>query len=500
MRIPFMSSRFVLLFSFAASVVSLAATKDSNVISYVDTSLQGAQKFVLRVAGRPFFPVNVQVRVDKLRYFWGWDATAREAIFARAAADGFNTVALPVHWYEVEPGKDQFKWDILDEYLSAAQKHGLKIEILWFGQNSGGHVQWLGDPKTDPVHLRVPDYVLFSPGPDSTETKSDYTIRREMSPYSLDLADDRLKEREAYVLQHVMNHVADWDAANGSKHPVVGVQLGNEVLGMKGRFPPSLVISYLSRLGGAVKQSRYSTWTRVNCVYMQVVANATANETLRAAEGTNIDFVGIDTYRHHFRTDRQFIESMRTNVPEVGKNYKMIMEANGSIPVSPILPVAALAGNSAFTYYEMLGPDNYGLYDRDGATGFKPHGDYVEDARTVNRLFVGANADLARNANGAGLFVHNWTGDSVAPTTSVDGIAFVPSSADSQAISIKRGKNEFVLLNTKGGTFTVPASLELKHASRGRFDQDDKWIAEGEIAWAKGTIAAPAGTILRLTR
>src|SRR5690606_24153138 len=147
---------------------------------------------------------------------------------------------LPIHWYEVEPAKDQFQWGILDEYLGVAQKHGLKVEMLWFGANSGGHAQWLGDPKKNPVHLRVPDYVLYSPGPESTETTSDYNFRREMSAYSLDLADDRLKAREAHVLAKVMDHIADWDAANGGRRTVIGVQLGNEVTGIKVQYPSSL--------------------------------------------------------------------------------------------------------------------------------------------------------------------------------------------------------------------------------------------------------------------
>lgn len=490
----------IALLAIGSPLIAAGQTRAGDRVSYVDASLDGSQKFTLRVDGKPFYMTNVQVRLDKLRYAWGWDAAAREAILARAAADGFNTVSLPIHWYEVEPSMDEFRWGIMEEYLSVAQKHGLKVELLWFGQNSGGHVQWLGDPKNDPVHLRTPDYVLYSPGPGSIETTSDYTIRREMSAYSLDLADERMKEREAYVLGKVMDHVADWDAANGSKRTVIGVQLGNEVRGIKVQFPHSLVVSYMSYLGGAVKKSRYPTWTRMNCVYTDVAPRVAANEILRSNGGTNIDFVGIDTYRHHFRTDRQFIESMRTNVPETGKNYKMVMEANGSIAVSAILPVAALSGNSAFAYYEMIGPDNYGLYERDGEMGFKPRGSYVEDVRTVNRLFVGAMTDLALNASGAGLFVHNWAGDLITPTANADGIVFTPASADSQAVSIRRGRNEIVLLNTKGGTFDLPASFKLRKASRGYFDGDDRWVDQGTVPFANSSISPPAGKIVRLTR
>ena len=115
-------------------------------ISYVDLSLSGSQKYVLRVDGRPFYMTNIQVRLDKLRYYWNWNANARNAIIAQAASDGFNTVSIPIHWYEIEPTKDNFNWTILDEYLNLIARYNLKMELLWFGANSGGHVQWLGSP------------------------------------------------------------------------------------------------------------------------------------------------------------------------------------------------------------------------------------------------------------------------------------------------------------------------------------------------------------------
>src|SRR5579884_348600 len=89
----------------------------AKVISCVDSSLNGPQKYLLRVDGKPFYMTEIQIRLDKLRYWWGWNAAARDAIVARAAEDGFNTVSIPIHWYEVEPKKDKFDWTILDEYL-----------------------------------------------------------------------------------------------------------------------------------------------------------------------------------------------------------------------------------------------------------------------------------------------------------------------------------------------------------------------------------------------
>lgn len=79
--------------------------KNVDVVSWVDTSLEGTQKYVLRVDGTPYYMINIQIRLDLLRYSEKWSDAACEALVAQAAADGFNTVSIPVHWYEVEPEK-----------------------------------------------------------------------------------------------------------------------------------------------------------------------------------------------------------------------------------------------------------------------------------------------------------------------------------------------------------------------------------------------------------
>jgi hypothetical protein len=493
----------VLLCLTALQRVSLAQSSgklNSKQISYLDTSLDGSQKYVLRVDGKPFYMTNIQIRLDKLRYHWGWDAIAREAIVAQAASDGFNTVSIPIQWYEVEPGKNKFNWTILDEYLALANKYNLKVELLWFSQNSGGHVQWLGD-ESNPVHLRTPDYVLYSPAPKSKATTSEFTIRRDMSDYSLDLNDTRLKERETFVLGSVMNHVARWDASNGSKHPVIGVQIGNEVIGQGVSFPNPLIISYLSYVGGAVKKSDYGVWTRINCVYWEIDGRIIENESQRtSAKGSNIDFVGLDTYKTHrfFTTPEIFIESMRTNIPYFGKNYRMFMEVGAEAVDVAQLQMAALSGNCAFDYYDMCGPDNHGLYDRQNDTGFVPHGKYIDDVRIVNKLLNSAMSDIALNANGYGLFVHNWKGYSPYETNSTQGIGFTPDYPTSQGISISRNKTEIVLMSTKGGMFTFPDSLNISGANKGYFNNDNIWVDQGEVSLNKNSVFVNGGEIVRL--
>ncbi len=489
-------------------------SKQSNsrqIISYVDTNLDNSQKYVLRVDGKPYYMTNVQVRMDLLRHSEKWSAEAREALVAQLAADGFNTLSIPVHWYEVEPQKDTFDWTILDEYLGYMNKYNLKMEMLWFGSNSGGHTQWLSRSKIDPIHLRVPDYVLYasrygSPGwsrsqeEGFTETTSEFNIRRDMTNFTLDLGDTRLRDRETYVLSKVMAHITEWDKVNDSRHPLIGVQIGNEVRGQHVSFDNTLINSYLSHVAGAVKNSDYVVWTRVNCVFMDVYGRVCENERLRnTSEGTNLDFIGIDTYSHHFITAEAFVASMRTNVPYVGKNYRMIMETNSEKPYSAQMNLAALSGNNAFDFY-----DAGGLYEWDG-NGVRTNATHIEDVRLVNKILTGAMYDIAQNAHGYGLFVHNWQGNKSDITTSPQQISFEPFYPTSQGVSIIRSKKELVLMSTKGGTFVVPASFNILNASMGRFDENNNWKEEREIPFqnlGEGenvTIKAEAGSIFLLT-
>lgn len=512
-----------ILFALLTAIPGIQAQRSKSkqsgsrqIISYVDTNLDGSQKYLLRVDGKPFYMTNIQVRMDLLRHSMKWPAETREALVAQLVADGFNTLSIPVHWYEVEPEKDKLDWTILDEYLQLMNKYSLKMEMLWFGTNSGGHTQWLNPQwantsKADPVHLRVPDYVLYTPQYGSPgwsrsqeeghhETTSEFNIRRDMTNYTLDLEDTRLRDRETYVLSKVMAHIAEWDKANGSKHPVIGVQIGNEVRGQHVPFDNTTINSYLSHVAGAVKNSDYVVWTRVNCVFMDVYGRAFENERLRnTPEGTNLDFIGIDTYSHHFTTSEAFVASMRDNVPYVGKNYRMIMETNSEHPYSAQMHLAALSGNNAFDFY-----DAGGLYERDG-NGVKARAPHIEDIRLVNKILTGALYDVARNAHGHGLFVHNWQGNKADATISPQGISFEPFYPTSQGVSIIRSGNELLLMTTKGGRFIVPASFNVISASQGHFDKNNNWKKEAEVAFHKpregenAAIRVEAGAIVLLT-
>lgn len=473
----------LLLLSFPFAAISKEDISQRKVISYVDTSLSNSQKYVLRVDDKPFYMINVQVRFDKLRYRWGWDMATCEKLLEQTVPLGFNTLSIPIHWVEVEPEKDKFDWSTLDLYLGMAQKYNFKVELLWFGQNSGGHVQWL-----KPDQLRTPNYVMYSPKAgdfesfstkgSSKETTSDYIIRRDISDYTLDLEDKKLRAREAFVLNRVMRHIAQWDIENGLKHTVIGIQLNNEVRS----FPSSTIVEYMNELGRGVKESPYSVWTRMNCTFADLYSVLYSNEQLRSTTGTYIDFVGIDNYCSTPEAMDNYINSMRTCIPYMGKNYRMIMEAGAEMSNIAQLQLAALSGNIAFDYYELCGPDGRGIFVKDESMHFRPRSKYIEeDVKLVNTMLNGVMTDIALNSNGYGLFVHNWRGESLMPTIGVEDISFKPSYINSQALTIIRGADEIILTTTKGGVFSWNESLEIASANQGYLDANNLWTNEKNI-------------------
>lgn len=475
----------------AAGTAGAGGSSGAGVISYVDTSLNGSQRYVLRVDDKPHFLTEIQVRLDKQRYRLKWDATGWNAILGQMASDGFNTVSIPVMWYDIEPSKDKFDWSLLDQYLSLCKSNNLKMELLWFSQNSGGTVQWLGDPS-NPVHLRTPDYVLYSSSPSSNATTSEF---KKTGAYTLDLRDPALRAREVYVVTQLMAHIAAWDAANGSPHTVIGMQLGNEV----NSLPEATLQDYYSAIGAAVKGASYSIWTRMNVINTTLLDGIVkANEAARSKGSTGVDFVGADLYDGSVAPDP--VQKTRTNA---GKNFRMIMEIAAEVPNISQLSLAALSGDTAFNYYEACGSDGHGIYVGNGPNAFKPKGNNIGAIRATNHMLLSDAYDLAllkpQSTGSSGFFVHNWAGTSGSATTGVRGVSFTPSSPDSQGISIARSVTEIVLMNTLGGTFTYPASLQVTAASRGAFDANNTWVPQGDVSFSSSSITPPVGSTVRLT-
>lgn len=475
-----------------ATAFTLSA-KGNQPVSEVDTSLNSSEKYVLRVDGKPFYMTNVQLRLDKLKGYEGWDDTALEAVVRQAAEDGFNTVSLPLFWREVEPKKDKFDWTILDQYLDWCHKYGLKAELLWFSWSSGGRIQWLTRNRQTPESdwtLRDPDYVCSKNG------TSEYKIIRTEDPWTLDWHDPALRERDRYVLGKVMEHVAEWDKAHGNPHTVIGVQIGNEVHGHEYDLSADDAVDYCSYVAEAVKQSHYKVWTRMNCVSWMTRSRIEANEKKRANGGTNIDFVGIDIYGTD--ADKVFGD-MDGQMPPMGTNYSMIMEIDAKDPRTPFYQMAALAGDKAFDYYNYAVVDGNSLYEQGEGMTLKerPQINYV---RQRNKILNLANQDIAIKSHSKSLYVYNRRGEEkVAGETGLKGIAYTSEDAYSQAIAILHSPKEIVLLSTGKGSFMLPDAMKVKKATYGFFDGKNHWLQSGDIKVSGNKVEMPESSAIMIT-
>ena len=439
-------------------------------VSCVDLSLNGSEKYVLRVDGKPFYPTEIQVRPDKLRGYLGWSDQEIEAAFKRAADDNFSTLSIPVFWSEVEPEKDHFDWRILDQYLGWCKKYNVKMEILWFSWSSGGRVQYLWN-YNGRQQLRTPDYVC------SLNGTSEYNMLRTEWEYSLDWRDKNLRDRETYVLERIMDHVALWDANNGQPHTVIGVQLGNEARAHgNNSATASEIIDYYHHVGSGVKKSMYVTWTRLNCVSYETSGRTGANESKRNNGGTNIDFVGIDVYGTNAGNVKGNVNGQ---LGSNGKNYRMIMEIDAKDANSPLYQMAALAGDKAFDYYNLGPVDGNGLYGNDRQT--LTERSHISLVRQRNKMLRLANQDIAIRKQGSGLYVYNYAGTSTNTEKGLNGIAYTPAVANTQAVAVKHNDHQIALLTTNRGTFTLPDGMEVTAAEKGHFDQNNKWVKEDDI-------------------
>ena len=461
-------------------------------VSYVDLSLNGSEKYVLRVDGKPFYPTEIQVRPDKLRGYEGWSEAEIEAAFKRAADDGFNALSVPVFWSEVEPEKNHFDWRILDNYMALCKKYGVKMELLWFSWSSGGRVQYLWN-YNGKQQLRTPDYVC------SMDGTSEFNMLRKQWEYSLDWRDTNLRSRDAYVLGRVMEHVALWDANNNNSHTVIGVQLGNEARAHGGNSASDAeIIDYYHHVGAAVKNSKYVTWTRLNCVSWETIGRTNANENKRNNGGTNIDFVGVDVYGTNTGAIKGDINGW---LGVKGKNFRMIMEIDAKDANSPIYQLAALAGDKAFDYYNLGPVDGNGLYSNNGHV--LAERSHINLVRQRNKVLNMANQDIALYKQGGSLYVYNYAGSTTNSETGLDGISFVPGANTTQAVAVRHDNGEIVLLSTAPGTFTLPASLSGYKAEYGYFDKNNKWVKQGDVTITdnkvKMTTTAPCVLLTKIS-
>lgn len=274
----------------------------------------------IRFHGRPYLLSGIQIRPD--RVIEQFDVSTDEEfteyvepLFRYCAEMGYKTVIFPIKWEQVEFGKDEYSFVLLQRYYAYAKKYDLTVQLLWFGSDNCG---W---------NIFAPKYIL-----EDTTTYS----RLSCYPDVLDYSNANLIERECLVFQKLL----DWLYENDKDCRTVSIQLLNEANhpAHKGAVLPPLhditdeifdavawcvgqksaILHIIHELGKLVKTGPYRCVTRVNLVAPTYIwqndakYRGLAEEVL--AEG-NVDIVGYDSYSTgiNMRTIN-ILKSIKTNV------------------------------------------------------------------------------------------------------------------------------------------------------------------------------------------
>ncbi|MER7481377.1 DUF4978 domain-containing protein [Streptomyces sp. NPDC126510] len=494
----------------------------ATVVSHVDTSLSTYDKPVLMVDGAPFFHSGLQFRYEKHKITYGWTDGQLEPVLRMASEDGFTIVNMSIWWSQVEPSKDVFDWTELNRYIDLCKKYGLKLELLWFGTDSGGSSVGQGP--------RLPTYVTtdYQWVVDSTGTR----VANDGKSL-LDKTDPSLLAREKFVLGQVMAHIAAYDTT----HALVGVQILNEpnvssVWGKQvgrsystystqlwndggytsqAQFRNDVLLNYVTELGRVVKQSEHSVWTRCN-----VIGDAkpvAENEVLRQQGKAYLDFFGGDPYTQ----DQDTIYNYGlTSVFAQGENLRMIMETFAGAPLSDVLKFNGIAGDAVFNMYAAVDPDsstgssNLGLYDFDPATKVVTRKPVSNRVAALNRLLNKIHRDLSTRstveAGGSTLQTFNrkaTAGVDIAKTLDGLSIGFATTSS-AQGFAARRGPAEFALAATAAATFTLPGTIGVvRSVETGHYDGADKWVKSGVKAFSTASagiaVTLAAGECVRVS-
>ncbi|MGO4548241.1 DUF5597 domain-containing protein [Paenibacillus sp. 2TAB23] len=90
--------------------------------------VQQRKQHLLIDQGRPFIMLAGEVHNSSSS-----SAEYMEPIWDKAVKLGLNSLLLPVTWEMIEPEEDVFNFRLVDELISQARRHGMRIGFLWFG-------------------------------------------------------------------------------------------------------------------------------------------------------------------------------------------------------------------------------------------------------------------------------------------------------------------------------------------------------------------------------
>ncbi len=450
----------------------------------------------LLVQDKPFLMLGAQLRTD---FFLALDGRTPEELdpyFELAAGMNLMVVQVPVSWRDVEPKKDQYTGSLVEKLIELSERHGLKLELLWFGSYMCGYS----------VEGYIPDYVV-----NATATYPELKPSADFNGwlgkhYYLKPNTPALVDREKKAIAHMMTVIDNYDKAGGGKHTVIGIQVENEpdMLATRhnaahGYSPEQLwpdLIDMLDQLGQVVKNSSYDCYTRVNLTttydnYLRKSSSIVATK--------GIDYVGLDPYENTISG----IEAKLNGLRWIDGNYAHIAENGGEYANNDILMLKAVTMGCGYEIFEVVTtPHEYlvdwtlrGVYNPDFTP--KPHTQQIVDAF---KIFKGAWVDIAEAP------VKDIVGFNISQNDGAQTLG-EKKSASNASISwntVSRGvafavecSGYITAASTKADNMTF-GNVTVTGAEKGHYGMDRKWVAEGAVTLTDNRLTMEPGAVYRI--
>lgn len=359
------------------------SSSENNIVdengNYLVSSIKtlSGNKTYLQVDGKPFAIRGGQIRIDGLlnrdynNYPDAMDPLSYDEIekyFKTAKNFNLNTLQLPLDWRRIEVSKDVYDFTLVDKLLTMSNKYDLKCEFLWFSTNMCG----------DSHEFQLPDYIIYD-----TQTYPRFQFNKDIlhsalygDMFYLILNDKDLMERESKVLEKIMDHVYTWNIENGSKNPLIGIQVHNESDGLlrwrldqrkiklngtdvTPEYLWNTTLEALDNAGKTIKKSKYKIYTRCNMTVTLGVGkfpqfpdkDFSPLDVLRL-EG--IDMIGDDPYSSLPTAINKTIKSYATE-----GNYPHISENMGNYASSPALFLTTYQAGGSYMFYDFATPEYF---------------------------------------------------------------------------------------------------------------------------------------------
>ncbi len=329
-----------------------------RVVSSLKTLADGSG--YLEVDGKPFPYLGVESRLDAYMNCEKKTVEEFEPYFEAAAKLGATVIAVPVDWRDLEIAKDDYDFRLMAKLLSFANEYKIKMEICWYSVNMCG----------DSNSYQIPEYIWSD---EETYPKYDSSNKNAFWGYYGNQGymkpSRALMEREALMIEKLMDYVYNWDLNNGERHPLIGIQVYNEPDGYP-RWRVSQnsisengkkiteeqawqdVYTLLDNAGKAFKAAEYNVYTRVNLTTL--TETAPFAKKIYALEG--IDAVGNDPYVQSVGATYNTLTDLKKNLPG---NFTHIAENKGVYTNTPSLLLTAAYCGAGYIIYDLSTPQYF---------------------------------------------------------------------------------------------------------------------------------------------